>query len=186
ERASDVAVGGHIPQLDLAIGAAAGQGVAVRAEYHRPGRDGVAAGVVADLVAGGHVPQSHRSSLVTAGQGLAVRAEAVAQAPVWPVGNPGLVDGEGIPDRVAVAGTAKEIKADHAHPDGVKLALLLTWRSRANPLVRRARHVSCPLRACHGLSCRCTQALDNVDEVSDVPQTDGLIGAAAGQGLAVR
>src|SRR5215472_19037424 len=30
------------------------------------------------------------------------------------------------------ARTAKEIKGDHAHPDGVKLALLVTWRSRAN------------------------------------------------------
>jgi hypothetical protein len=48
----DLAAGGHIPQRHLVIAAAAGQGLAVRAEGHRVAGDGVP-----DRLLGGHVPQ---------------------------------------------------------------------------------------------------------------------------------
>ena len=42
ERAADLAAGGHVPQPHRAVVAAAGQGLAVRAERHRADRTGVA------------------------------------------------------------------------------------------------------------------------------------------------
>ena len=71
----DRAAGGHVPQPDRVIGAAAGQGLAVRAERHRVDRAGVAGQGLPDRAAGGHVPQPDRVIAAAAGQGLAVRAE---------------------------------------------------------------------------------------------------------------
>jgi hypothetical protein len=62
---------------------------------------------------------------------------------------------------------------------------LVTWRLRANPLVGQAWHVSCPLGAGQGPPCRCAQVRYYVHEVGDIPQPDGVVGAAGGQGLAV-
>src|SRR5580692_829329 len=66
---------GHIPQPHGEIGAAAGQGLAVRAERHRGNRAAVAGEGAADLVAGACVPQMDGAVGVAGGQGLAVRAE---------------------------------------------------------------------------------------------------------------
>ena len=43
--------------------------------------------------------------------------------------------------------------ADLGVSEGVKLVPLLTWRLRANPLVGRAWHVSCPFCAGQGSPC---------------------------------
>jgi len=66
------------------------------------------------------------------------------------------------------------------------LAPLVTGRSCANRLVSRAWHVSRPLGACQRPPCRYAQVRYHVHEVGDVPQPDGVVGAAGRQGLAVR
>ena len=94
EGAADRVAGGHVPQPHRVIVAAAGQGLAVGAERHRPDGAGVAGEGAADRVAGGHVPQPHRAIVAAAGQGLAVRAERHREDRAG-------VAGEGVPDLVA-------------------------------------------------------------------------------------
>jgi hypothetical protein len=63
------------------------------------------------------------------------------------------------------------------------LAPLVTGRLRANRSVSRAWHVSCPLGACQGPPCRCAQVRNHVHEVCDIPQPDGVVGAAVARAL---
>ena len=76
---ADGPAGGRVPQPDGAVGAGAGQQLAVRAERH-PGHAALGARISgarssADGLPGGRVPQPDGAVAVGAGQQLAVRAE---------------------------------------------------------------------------------------------------------------
>src|ERR1700730_6409057 len=71
----DGRTGGGVPQPDRGIEAAAGQGLAVRAERHRPYLAGTAREAGPDRRAGGDVPQPYGAITTAASQHVAVRAE---------------------------------------------------------------------------------------------------------------
>src|SRR5215831_17127838 len=85
---------GDVPQPHRVIVAAAGQGLAVRAERHRADYVGMAGEGLADRAAGGYIPQPDCGIVAAAGQGLAVRAERHRADLAG-------VAGEGLADRAA-------------------------------------------------------------------------------------
>ena len=117
EGRADGLAGGRVPQPHRAVGAGAGQQLAVGAERHPehavPGAGGVEGR--ADGLAGGRVPQPHRAVAVGAGQQLAVGAERhpvhAASEPVASEGRAGGLAGGRVPQphRAVAAGAGQQL-----------------------------------------------------------------------------